>query len=186
MPASAEIRIAVFLIASAALGFVSRQTILRLGSHGFYRFIAWEAILGLVLWNLPHWFSEPFSPMQILSWMLLVDSLFVLWFGVSQLMGAKRSASRTERELYAFERTAELVTTGIYRFIRHPLYASLLYLAWGAFFKDISWLSIILNFIASAALFATAVADERECLQYFGEAYADYMRHTKRFIPYLL
>jgi protein-S-isoprenylcysteine O-methyltransferase Ste14 len=39
----------------------------------------------------------------------------------------------------AIEKTTILVTTGAYRYIRHPLYSSLLFLAWGIFFKAPSW-----------------------------------------------
>jgi protein-S-isoprenylcysteine O-methyltransferase Ste14 len=135
---------------------------------------------------LPHWFSEPFSAKQLLSWILLFASLYFLWQGVSRLRTAKRSSNRSESELYAFERTSELVTSGIYHYIRHPLYASLLYLAWGAFLKDITWISVILLLVASVTLFATAKADENECIQYFGDPYKAYMERTKRFIPFVL
>jgi len=60
-----------------------------------------------------------------------------------------------------------------------------MYLAWGAFFKDISWISVILILVASVTLFATARADENECIQYFGDQYKKYMEGTKRFIPFV-
>ena len=181
-----EIRLAFFIVTTIFVTFISRRTILNFRSHGFYRFIAWEVIAALIIWNLPHWFSDPFSPKQLLSWTLLFASLYFLWQGVSRLRMAKRSSNRSESELYAFERTSELVTSGIYRYIRHPLYASLLYLAWGAFLKDISWISVILLIIASVTLFATARADENECIHFFGYQYKEYMEHTKRFIPFVL
>jgi protein-S-isoprenylcysteine O-methyltransferase Ste14 len=66
------------------------------------------------------------------------------------------------------------------------MYASLLALAWGAFFQDPSTIGMIVAGIASFSLWLTAVTDERECLAYFGDAYAAYMQRTKRFIPFLL
>lgn len=181
-----EIRLAFLIATTVFVIFISRRTILKFRSHGFYRFIAWEAIAALIIWNLPRWFSEPSSFKQLLSWALLIVSLLFLWQGVSRLRVAKRSNSRSEGELYAFERTSELVTSGMYRYIRHPLYASLLYLAWGSFLKDISWMSVILLIIASVTLFATARADENECVQYFGNQYKEYMERTKMFIPFVL
>ena len=180
-----EIRLIAFTATSLAVIFISRRTLLNFRSHGFYRFLAWEAIAALVIWNLPYWFSEPFSVKQLISWMLLVTSLLVLWQGVSRLKRARRSTVRAANELYAFERTSELVKSGIYHYIRHPLYASLLYLAWGAFLKDISWISIILVIMASITLIVTARADENECIQYFGDQYKNYMKSTKRFIPFI-
>ena len=180
-----KIRLILFIAATAALVFISWRTILNYRSHGFFRFLAWEAITALILWNLPYWFMQPLSPTQIISWIFLIGSLLVLWQGVSQLSRVKRSGRRQERELYDFERTSELVTTGIYRHIRHPLYASLLYLAIGAFLKDISWISFMLMIMAGIALYATALADEKECIRFFGDPYKDYMEGTKRFIPYI-
>ena len=38
---------------------------------------------------------------------------------------------------------------------------------------------------ATAALVATAKADEAECTRFFGPAYREYMASTKRFVPFL-
>lgn len=186
MTLSEEIRLALFIAISAALTAISWRSIFNVRSHGFFRFIAWEAIAALVLWNVPYWFADPFSARQVLSWIVLFSSLIFLWDGVSRLRSAKRSSGRHERELYAFERTSELVTSGTYRYIRHPLYASLLYLAWGAFLKEMTLVPVMLVVVASASLFGSALADERECVGYFGDQYAQYMRRTKRFIPFVL
>jgi protein-S-isoprenylcysteine O-methyltransferase Ste14 len=181
-----EIRIALFIAITVGVAVASRRSLRNVRAHGFWRFISWVAIAALVMWNLPQWISEPFSPRQVLSWIILFASLYVLWAGVTRLRAARRSGRRTDSELYAFERTTELVTTGIYRYIRHPLYASLLYLAWGAFLKEISWVSSVLVVLASASLLATAKADEKECVGYFGDPYREYMQRTKMFIPFVL
>lgn len=181
-----KIRLVLFIASTVAVIVISWRTIFNLRSHGFYRLIAWEAIVALIFWNLPYWISDPFTIKQLISWVLLFASLFVLWQGVSLLRAARRSGSRSSTELYAFERTSELITSGVYHYIRHPLYASLMFLSWGAFLKDISWISFILTCVASIALFATARADEKECIQYFGNAYSEYMKGTKRFIPFVL
>ena len=86
----------------------------------------------------------------------------------------------------ALEATTHLVQSGIYRYIRHPLYASLLYLAWGIFFKSPSLLGGCLAAVASAFLYATARADESECMVKFGGEYAMYMKKTKMFIPFVI
>jgi protein-S-isoprenylcysteine O-methyltransferase Ste14 len=181
-----HIRLALLVVTSVVVIVLSRRAIRNVHSHGFFRFIAWETIAVLFFWNLPYWLSDPFSIRQVVSWVLLFSSLYVLWQGISRLRMATRTSSRSESELFAFERTAELVTSGIYRYIRHPLYASLLYLAWGAFLKDISWISVFLVLVASVSLHRTAKADERECVQYFGDKYKKYIEQTERFIPFVL
>ncbi len=56
---------------------------------------------------------------------------------------------RVDDKLFKFEKTTELVTTGIFKYIRHPLYSSLIFLTWGIYFKhpdshhDFSGLALI-------------------------------------------
>jgi protein-S-isoprenylcysteine O-methyltransferase Ste14 len=53
------------------------------------------------------------------------------------------------------------------------------------FFKSPSILEACLSIVASAFLFATARADETECLIKFGQQYIRYMKETRMFIPYV-
>lgn len=163
---------------------LSWQALRRPQSHGFYRFFAWEAILLLLVLNGPLWFVERFAVHQLASWALLFASLLVLFPGLYQLRRMGRpDQQRTDAELFAFERTSQLVTSGIFSYIRHPLYASLLLLAWGLACKQPNGLSLVLALLASLALWLTAKRDEAECLQQFGEAYRRYMQRSKMFIP---
>jgi protein-S-isoprenylcysteine O-methyltransferase Ste14 len=176
-----------FAALSVPIIYVSRAALRAPGSHGFYRFFAWELILGLVLLNLPVWFRDPFTWHQVISWVLLIVCCVPLVFGVRTLIGRGKPVARREGDasLLAFEKTSTLVTTGIYHYIRHPLYSSLLILAWGVFFKDPSVLGGLLGLAATLALIATAKADEAECTRFFGPAYRDYMRQTRMFVPFL-
>ncbi|HSQ77018.1 MAG TPA: DUF1295 domain-containing protein [Bacteroidota bacterium] len=181
-----DIRLVVFLLATVFLAFVSRGPLRNPRSHGFYRFFAWEAIVALILVNVPMWFANPLSALQMLSWVLLGLSLVLLGPGVYQLFVRGRpSAHREDDTLLAFEKTSALVTSGLYRYIRHPLYGSLLFLAWGAFFKDITWYSACLVVLSTIGLVATAKADEEECVRFFGPSYNEYMKRTKMFIPWV-
>ena len=180
------IRVIIFAIVSASLIFISRKSLFRPRSHGFYRFFAWESILALVLLNVLQWFRNPLSVHQLISWLFLVISAFLVAHGVHLLRAVgKPNQNRSDDELIAFEKTSSLVTVGAYKYIRHPLYSSLLFLAWGAFFKHPSWLGLLLAFFSSLFLFFTAKNDESECLKHFGNAYQTYMQETKRFIPLL-
>ena len=168
----------LFIAGSIFIVWVSIPSLRRPGSHGFYRFFAWEAIWGMFLMNALSWFVYPFAWYQIISWILLLTSLVPIISGVYLLR-------HTGKPTDALEATTQLVRSGIYRFIRHPLYASLLYLAWGIFFKSPSLLDGCLAAVATAFLYATARADEAECLVKFGEEYAGYMKKTKMFIPFV-
>jgi len=167
-----------FFFGTIILFWYSWSPLHKRGSHGFYRFFAWEAIWGLLLINLRGWFEHPLAWHQLISWILLLTSIIPLFSGVILL----RSAGKSEG---SFEATTQLVTWGIYRHIRHPLYASLLYLTWGIFFKSPSLLDGCIAVVATAFLYATARADESECLNKFGGKYTDYMNTTKMFIPFI-
>jgi protein-S-isoprenylcysteine O-methyltransferase Ste14 len=180
------LKIAFFMAGSIPLVLVSRASLKEPGSHGFFRFFAWEAILALVMLNLDLWFVDPFSWNQLIAWFLLLISIYLVYQGLRLLKEkGQPEGQRADRALFDFEKTTRLVTTGIYRFIRHPLYSSLLFLAWGAFFKDLSLFSGTLVVLATIFLVLTARADEAECIRYFGSEYLEYRKHTKLFIPFL-
>ena len=123
---------------------------------------------------------------QLVSWLLLAASLVAVVWGVMLLQQqGKPAPSSQPSALYGWENTSTLVTDGIYRYIRHPMYASLLYLAWGAAFKSLGVVTVLLALVSSVALFLTAKAEERENLVSFGEVYRDYMEQTRRFVPFL-
>jgi protein-S-isoprenylcysteine O-methyltransferase Ste14 len=181
------IRSALFLAGSIALAAVSRGSLRVPGSHGFFRFFAWEAMLGTFVLVLPRWFDDPFSLRQLASWLLLFGSIPPAVEGARLLHRVGRPTDeRADPTLYRLERTSSLVTTGLYRWIRHPLYASLMCLALGVFLKAPTLLTAALTAAAVVFLVLTSLKDEEECIRYFGPAYEEYMRTTKRFIPFVV
>jgi len=78
------------------------------------------------------------------------------------------------------------VKTGVYKYIRHPLYSSLILLGLGAFLKEISLLSTALVILATIFSVMTAMVEEKENLKRFGKEYVSYMKSTKRFLPFLV
>jgi len=182
-----QIELIAFIVGTATLIWLSRKPLRNPGQHGFYRFFAWEAILGLLVLNHGVWGNDPFSPYQITSWVLMLLIIILVVLAVRLLTKhGQASRQREDSSLYTFEKTTQLVTTGVFGYIRHPMYASLLALAWGAHFQNPNWLGTGIAAFASFCLLLTAKADERECLAYFGPPYAAYMQRTRRFIPYLI
>jgi protein-S-isoprenylcysteine O-methyltransferase Ste14 len=181
------IRISIFAVVSMAIIWVSRRSLRRPASHGFSRFFAFEAVLGLIVLNAPHWFAHPLGARQLASWLLLSVSLvFVLWgFALLRQAGGFSPAAEVSPS-FAWENTGRLVTTGIYHYIRHPMYSSLLFLAWGALLKSVTISALVLGAAAPLALAATAKFEEAENVARFGQEYRDYMARTRRFVPFLL
>ncbi len=169
-------RLIVFGLGSAVIGYLSRWSLRDRRRHGFFRFFAFESILALFLLNVRAWFAKPFSPRQLASWSLLTMSggLAIHGFYLLRVVGRPRGN---------FESTTKLVEVGAYRYIRHPLYASLLALAWGAFLKQVSPVRWAVVGAASTFLYWTAKVEEDEMREKFGGAYEEYMRRTRMFMP---
>lgn len=177
----------MFGILSLPLILVSRRALFHVSSHGFYRFFNWECILWLAVSNYPFWFDHPFGIRQVCSWALMLLSIYLLVAGVGVLRKSRKTAmQRDDKALFRFEKTTALVDYGIYKYIRHPMYASLLFLTWGICFKNFTLPLLVVAFLSSVFLYLTALCDEKECVRFFGQPYADYMKRSKRFIPFVV
>ncbi len=77
-----------------------------------------------------------------------------------------------------------LVTSGPYRFLRHPIYAAVLYFTWAGVLTHPSVNSVAIGILASAGLAIRMVAEERLVTERYPE-YAAYAASTKRIIPFV-
>jgi protein-S-isoprenylcysteine O-methyltransferase Ste14 len=175
----------LFAAATAFLALISRRSLSNPRCHGFYRFFVFEGALALVLLNLHVWTRNPNDALQAVSYALFYPGIVVGVLGILGLRSVRKAGVRTgTRENFAFENTVQLVTHGIYRYVRHPMYASLLLLAWGAFVKEITPLGVALVLATTGFAIATARVEERENREFFGDTYRSYMRSSKMFIPF--
>jgi protein-S-isoprenylcysteine O-methyltransferase Ste14 len=118
---------------------------------------------------------------------LLVISLYLVTAGVLVFkISGKTSNRREDPSLYKFEKTTHLITSGIFKYIRHPMYSSLLFLTWGIYFKDKEIMLFGISLISSLLLYITARMEELENIHYFGPVSTAYMKKSKMFIPYVL
>ena len=78
-----------------------------------------------------------------------------------------------------------LVVVGIFRFIRHPMYMSVIFLTFGVLLKSPFSVTIGLGFMVVVFLYVAARVEEKENIAYFGEEYLNYMKKTKMFIPFI-
>lgn len=74
-----------------------------------------------------------------------------------------------------------LVTGGLYRYVRHPLYTAGLVLIW--LLPILTWNLLALNLGLTAYIFIGAYFEERKLLLEFGDSYAEYRQHTPMLIP---
>lgn len=179
--------IILFCIFSLPLLLISRRSMNRLGNHGLYRFFVWECILWTAIQNRRHLIVERFDAQQLASSALMLFSLLLVISAVLLLRKAGRPDSqRQDRTLLPFEKTTKLIETGIFGYIRHPMYSSLLFFQWGLLLRNVTAPLLGVTLIGTLLCAVAARIEEKENLAYFGAAYRDYMKRTKRFIPYVI
>jgi len=155
--------------------------------HGFYRFFVFEGIV--ILLTINGTMGPTLSPRWLKHFSQLLNALAVLSVsaGYYQL---RRSGGHMERVDFAanhhFENTAHVVASGIYRYIRHPMYSSLLLFSWGLYLGYPTLLGTPAVMMTTIAVCLAARVEERENIAYFGNEYLDYMKVTRMFIPYIV
>lgn len=78
-----------------------------------------------------------------------------------------------------------LVTTGPYRYLRHPIYAAILYFTWAAAIDYHTLVSVAGAVVCAAGAVVRMFSEERLVIERYPE-YRDYQRRTKRVVPFLL
>ena len=85
------------------------------------------------------------------------------------------------RQLFETEKFSQLVTRGLYRVVRHPLYTFGLLFIWLT--PNVSQNSLTIYIGATIYTLVGAYFEERKLLRDFGDAYAEYRRITPMLIP---
>ena len=78
-----------------------------------------------------------------------------------------------------------LVTTGPYRYIRHPIYAAIIYFLWAGIAAHPSLVTVAIGLLATALTAVRIVAEEKLLVTMYPE-YGAYARVTKRLVPFVL
>src|SRR5512135_1957061 len=83
------LEITVFVTATLVIAWLSRASLLKPGSqgyaHGFYRFIAWELMLFMLVMNMDVWYVDTHAPHQLVSGGFMVTSLLLVVSGFATL-----------------------------------------------------------------------------------------------------
>ena len=74
------------------------------------------------------------------------------------------------------------VTRGLYRILRNPQQLMFLISFLGICIAIGSWLALLIHFISSLFLHTRILAEEKACLQRYGESYRDYMKRVPRYL----
>jgi len=127
--------------------------------------------------------EQPFRT-ATLTWLLLANALVVIGLGFSALarvwLGRNWSAEVTVKQGH------ELVRSGPYALVRHPIYTGLLLALTGTALMIGKWRALIGLVLLVVALLRKLTIEERFMTEQFGEAYVHYRAEVPALIPFLV
>ena len=152
--------VVIMVSVTAGIFVAARSTSLRGGS--------------LSVFALPHG--------RMFAWVgvfLFVAGLFLRWWAIITL-------GRFFTVDVTIERDHELVERGPFRVVRHPSYTGVLLAFVGFAFTLRNWAALLIILVPIFAAFIRRMNVEEDALsRALGSRYADYMRRTKRLVPYV-
>lgn len=110
----------------------------------------------------------------------------VLAFGLAFAIWARRVLGRNWSGVVTVKQDHELVRSGPYRFVRHPIYTGLLIAFAGTAIARGEWRGIVAVLIVLAALWRKIKLEERWMIETFGDAYLRYRAEVRALIPFVL
>lgn len=131
--------------------------------------------------GFPAGFDRPFH--SGLAWLGAVSMIAFLWLfhAVHRQLGRNWSITLEIREDHA------LVTEGLFRHIRHPMYSSFWLWAVAQALLLPNWIAGLAGLISIGALYYGRVSREEAMMrETFGPQYDAYMGRTKRIIPWIM
>jgi len=129
-----------------------------------------------VLWGHTLFSSVGYLGMYINIGCAIIALFLILngWYNIYKKYWSKQTGS------------GKLVTSGVYKFIRHPQYTGLLLLSLG---MVIEWATLPMLIMFPVMIFMytrLAKREEKDMICEFGEEYKRYMARTKMFIPFVV
>jgi protein-S-isoprenylcysteine O-methyltransferase Ste14 len=105
--------------------------------------------------------------------------------GLAFAVWARRHIGRNWSAIVTLKDGHELVTSGPYALVRHPIYTGLLLAFLGSALARGQWRGLLAVAIAALALLRKSRLEERWMRERFGAAYDDYCRRVKALVPLL-
>ena len=109
--------------------------------------------------------------------LFIAPGIVILFLSIKQL-GGSLTANPVPRE------SGNLIETGIYKHVRHPIYTGLLLATLGSCVQSMAVVKFFFWFVLLALLIYKARFEERLLLKKYS-TYSDYMKRTGRFVPRL-
>jgi len=148
--------------------------------------VALMALVGLLLAvrRQPfHWLSERFiAPAMAAYW----TGLILVTAGLAFAVWARICLGRNWSGLVTVKREHELIRTGPYRFVRHPIYTGLLLAMLGMVIAIGEWRALLAFALMAVAFLFKLKVEERFMSESFPDEYARYRAEVPALIPFTI
>lgn len=129
---------------------------------------------------------------SLLSWSFVSIPFWFHWMGLGLLLCATclllflfRAIGKNITDTVGIKKDHELITTGPYRYIRHPLYSASVLVFFGFGLLLGNWLIPATGSLAFVIILMRLAQEEANLIETFGDRYQQYMENTPRFFPKL-
>lgn len=148
----------------------------------FFEQILLVLIGSYVLINLLGFVIFPFDNIFIQT-----IGLVLVILGITENIIARKTldANWTECYQYQIKKNHELITKGIYSYVRHPIYGGLILFIPGALMVAGSYTFIAGLIVTLFSVEVFARREEKLLIKHFGKKYIEYKKTTKKFIPFV-
>lgn len=147
------------------------------------RLTALVMFAGGIVWMIePQWMSWSSLPIPVwLRWVgfAVAGCAGILWTWTVHTLGKNLTDTVVTRKEHS------LVTSGPYRWVRHPFYTAFAIGVIGGSLAVANWFLLVLGSIGVGFLVARTRIEEMKLVERFGDDYREFMKRTGRFLPRL-
>lgn len=129
--------------------------------------------------------------MQSNVWFIFISIIFLVVglaflfiafsvFDTSEFLGIEQLDLKENKD-----KTSKLINSGVYNYVRHPLYTGILFLLLGLCFLFLSPLIFTFAFVSIFYLPIGIFLEEKKLISEFGQQYVDYKKKVKMLIPFI-
>jgi protein-S-isoprenylcysteine O-methyltransferase Ste14 len=133
--------------------------------------------------SIPGWLGQTVWPR---SWGLYWSGVAIVAAGLGFSVWARRVLGSNWSGTVTLKEQHELIRSGPYRWIRHPIYTGLLLAFVGTALARDEWRGVVAVVIVVVALWRKLRLEERWMRELFGAQYDEYRRHSWGLIPWVL
>jgi protein-S-isoprenylcysteine O-methyltransferase Ste14 len=156
--------------------------------EGFFILITLRAVAIVGVVGMIAYFINPTTP----AWAALPLPVWMRWMGVGMAVLAGvlsvwmlRTLGRNLTDTVVTRKEHTLITTGPYRWVRHPFYSAAAMLTLASTFVAANGFFLVVGGLIFLLLVKRTRKEEANLLARFGDDYRNYMQRTGRFLPRL-